>query len=410
MTPSVWREVPIGALYRRRAEANHPQLPLLSVYRDLGVVPREGREDNFNKPGEDLNSYQVVRPGYLVLNKMKTWQGSLGVSSFDGIVSPAYFVAEQVSDTEPRFIHHLLRSSPLIGEYGARSKGIRPNQWDLPWEEFRAIRVRLPSISDQRAISDYLDAETARIDGLVADLRKSVELLRERRRTLITEAVCAGITGNGPLPVSPSRALTGVALKRVCARPPEYGLNISPERYRVEGVRLLRTSDVSGDGSLDDDGGVFLDPADVPAEMELRGGDLLFSRSGTVGRGFLFDERRQGRATFAGFLVRFRLKSDIDPRAIRYWSESIPFMDAVGAGSIQSTISNFNAEKYANLPVPTPVVVHSRTIADYLDAETPRINGVMRSREQQIALLLERRQSLIAAAVTGQLDIPGVAA
>jgi type I restriction enzyme, S subunit len=84
---------------------------LLSVYRDLGVVRREGRDDNFNQPGDDLSSYLVVRPGDLVLNKMKTWQGSLGVSSFEGIVSPAYFVAEQVRDANPRFLHHLLRSN-----------------------------------------------------------------------------------------------------------------------------------------------------------------------------------------------------------------------------------------------------------------------------------------------------------
>jgi type I restriction enzyme S subunit len=94
--PSSWNSIQIGGLFRRRDERGRSDLPLLSVYRDLGVVPREGREDNFNRPGEDLDAYLVVRPGDLVLNKMKTWQGSLGVSAHEGIVSAAYFVAEQV--------------------------------------------------------------------------------------------------------------------------------------------------------------------------------------------------------------------------------------------------------------------------------------------------------------------------
>jgi type I restriction enzyme, S subunit len=127
-----WPSIPLKALFRRRDETGRPDLPLLSVYRDLGIVLREGREDNYNRPGSDLAAYRIVRPGDLVLNKMKTWQGSLGVSEYLGIVSPAYFVCELVGSAEPRFLHHLLRSQPLIAEYAARSKGIRPSQWDLP--------------------------------------------------------------------------------------------------------------------------------------------------------------------------------------------------------------------------------------------------------------------------------------
>jgi type I restriction enzyme S subunit len=182
-------------------------------------------------------------------------------------------------------------------------------------------------------------------------------------------------------------------------------LNISPDRYRSEGVRLLRTSDVGGDGSLDEAGGVFLDPADVPPEMRLRDGDLLFSRSGTIGRGFLFDAGRQGPATFAGFLVRFRVKPEIDSRAIRYWSESTPFIGAVESGSIQSTIANFNAEKYASLLLPAPVVEHSRAIADYLDAETARIDAVVERRRAQLTAFRDRLFSEVERRVLGVLGV-----
>lgn len=187
--------------------------------------------------------------------------------------------------------------------------------------------------------------------------------------------------------------MTDVPLKHLCSLPPEYGLNITPDRYRDEGVRLLRTSDIATGGGVRDSGGVFLDAVDVPAEMLLRDGDLLFSRSGTLGRALLYSRDQHGEATFAGFLVRFRLRRGIDPRAIRYWSESAPFVGTVASEAIQSTISNFNADRYANLAVPGWLVEHSVAVADYLDAETARIDALHQRRISMMALLGEWEQA-----------------
>ena len=179
-----WSEVPLRSLYQRVEESGRPDLPLLSVYRDYGVIPREGREDNYNKPSADLSRYKIVLEGDLVINKMKAWQGSLGVSDYEGIVSPAYFVGRPIGNTDHRFVHHLLRSSPLIAEYGARSKGIRPSQWDLPWDKFAAIKIRIPTPDTQRKLANYLDTETARIDALISKKRHLIKLLDERRSQL----------------------------------------------------------------------------------------------------------------------------------------------------------------------------------------------------------------------------------
>ncbi len=78
-----------------------------------------------------------------------------------------------------------------MAEYAARSKGIRPAQWDLSWDEFKSIRVGVPPVGVQRAIAGFLDAETARIDALITKKRRLTELLAERRQSLITAAVVA---------------------------------------------------------------------------------------------------------------------------------------------------------------------------------------------------------------------------
>src|SRR5690606_32587803 len=150
--PQGWTSTPLWSHFRRLKRTGYEDEELLSVYRDYGVVPRASRDDNFNKASDDLSGYQLVEPGDLVVNKMKAWQGSLGVSQHRGIVSPAYFVYALQSQLNTRFIHYLLRSQPYTSWYRAISKGIRPNQWDLIPEDFGRVPVLTPPLDEQRAI------------------------------------------------------------------------------------------------------------------------------------------------------------------------------------------------------------------------------------------------------------------
>lgn len=177
-----WEQVPFHTLFRRIPKrTGYGDKELLSVYRDYGVIIKSDRDDNSNRPGESLDDYQLVKLGDLVLNKMKTWQGSLGISAYEGIVSPAYFVYEPQGEFDSRYMHYLLRSQPSIDYYGAHSKGIRVNQWDLQPEYLDKMKVRFPPLEYQQRIADYLDRETAEIDAAVADLDKYVELLEKRK-------------------------------------------------------------------------------------------------------------------------------------------------------------------------------------------------------------------------------------
>lgn len=88
--PSHWTTLPVGRLYQRTKRTNYADKELLSVYRDHGVVPTASRDDNNNKPSEDLTAYQLVEPDNLVMNKMKAWQGSIAISEYEGIVSPIH--------------------------------------------------------------------------------------------------------------------------------------------------------------------------------------------------------------------------------------------------------------------------------------------------------------------------------
>lgn len=182
--PSHWEVVRLRYLFKRVKRTNCPEKELLSVYRDYGVIPKNSRDDNHNKPSDDLSPYQLVESGDLVMNKMKAWQGSIAISEYEGIVSPAYFVysfsCEGKNSIHSKYVHYLLRSPAYITQYMARSKGIRVNQWDLEPDAFEHIEVLLPTIEEQKAIATFLDRETQRIDSLIEEKQTFIKLLKEK--------------------------------------------------------------------------------------------------------------------------------------------------------------------------------------------------------------------------------------
>ncbi|MDB9475653.1 hypothetical protein [Dolichospermum circinale] len=123
--PEHWEVNNIRGITKAATQKNCPHLPLLAVYRDYGIILRDSRDDNHNRIPEDLSNYKVVKPGNLVLNKMKTWQGSLGISEYEGIVSPAYIICEISQDINRKFLHYLLRSYRYIFIYNKNINGNR---------------------------------------------------------------------------------------------------------------------------------------------------------------------------------------------------------------------------------------------------------------------------------------------
>lgn len=121
---------------------------------------------------------------------MKAWQGSVAVSDYSGIVSPAYFVYAFSDEMfVKRYLHYLLRNISYAVEFKRLSGGIRVGQWDLPREALENTLVLLPPLSEQKAIADYLDEKCSEIDAIIADKQKQLETLDEYKKSLIFEYV-----------------------------------------------------------------------------------------------------------------------------------------------------------------------------------------------------------------------------
>ncbi len=192
--PEHWGVNSLRACAELSTARNRPDLPVLSVYREFGVIPKDSRDDNHNATSLDTSNYKVVRPGDLAVNKMKAWQGSLGVSEHLGIVSPAYITCRVNQEkVNGRYLHYLLRSKPLIGALDSLSYGVRVGQWDMRFEDFKRIAITYPPKPEQDRIVAFLDQKTAEIDALIAKKQRQIELLDEQKAILINRAVTRGI-------------------------------------------------------------------------------------------------------------------------------------------------------------------------------------------------------------------------
>jgi type I restriction enzyme S subunit len=416
--PAHWSTVPICALYRQRKLTGFENEVLLSVYRDFGVVPKDSRDDNNNRPSDDLSVYQLVEPGDLVTNKMKTWQGSIAVSAYRGIVSPAYFVYQSQHKDNARYLHHLLRCGPYVAAYMAASKGVRVNQWDLDPDLFRRFPIVRPPLEEQAAIADFLDRETARIDALIEKKTRFIELLREKRQALVTEAVTRGLDPAASLKDS------GVDwLGRVPAhwdvRPLKYIARVqtgvakgkdNSDRETVT-VPYLRVANVQ-DGFLDLEDVATIDiPIEDLARYRLQAGDVLMNEGGDfdkLGRGHVWggeiDPCIHQNHVFA---VRpLRVSSDW----LNTFTGSTPAQFYFMGRSKQSTnLASISSSNLMELSVPIPPEHDQLSVLEQLHNRLEHLDALTRKTECSIDLLKERRAALITAAVTGQIDVRSAA-
>jgi type I restriction enzyme, S subunit len=184
-----------------------------------------------------------------------------------------------------------------------------------------------------------------------------------------------------------------VKLKQVCSLSADYGLNISAESYMDGGVPMIRTSDFDDMGRLALSGAKTVSLSDARDKL-LEKGDVLFSRSGTVGRCMVFEETKP--CTFAAYLVRFRPRhAQAHSKFIFYWAQSKGFRHQVSVETIESTIGNFNGAKFASLEFPQLSVGEQQAIADFLDRETARIDQLIEKKRRMVELLGEKRRATV---------------
>ena len=192
--PAHWNTIKLRQILHPVSVKNHPELPLLSVVRERGVIIRDvdDKEANHNYVPDDLSGYKMVKKGQFAMNKMKAWQGSYGVSDYTGIVSPAYFIFD-IDFDNLKYFHYAIRSKVYVNFFAQASDGIRVGQWDLQMDKMKEIPFIVPPADEQIQIVEYIESALPKYDDAICILREEIRGLEELKTKLISDVVTGKI-------------------------------------------------------------------------------------------------------------------------------------------------------------------------------------------------------------------------
>lgn len=201
--PKHWGTIRIGNAFSIRNERNYlpmEQVQLLSLYSGKGVFPT-GEEGTTNRGNhaQTVADYKIVKKNDIVVNIILAWMGSLGISNYNGVVSPAYDVyIPNEEKVVPHYYHYVFRTSGIANECYRYGRGIMMMRWRTYSSEFKRIHVPFPPLEEQQQIADFLDTKCSEIDAIIADKKRQRGILTEYKKSLIYEYV----TGKKEVPIN----------------------------------------------------------------------------------------------------------------------------------------------------------------------------------------------------------------
>ena len=413
--PDEWDIYPFWHLFNRKEITNKTQEQLLSVYLDRGVILHSEGGGMVHKPADNLEKYQLVEVNDFVMNNQQAWRGSVGVSPYKGIVSPAYLIFSfNKKICAPKFFKYFLRDKGVVDQFMIASMSVGTIQRQVKWHLLKTIQLSIPSLIEQNTIANFLDTETARIDNLISKQEKLIELLEEQCKSIISHAVTKGLNPNAPMKDSGVEWLGEVPehwevtfikyiTKKISSGKTPLG---GAEVYTDEGVIFLRSQNIYSDGLHLDD--VSFIPHEIHASMKssvVKKNDVLLNiTGGSIGRTCLVD-CEIGEANVNQHVCIIRTSKDKYAKWLSVFmksnsAQSQIFYSQTGAGR-----EGLNFSQIGNMRLPFPPFVEQQEILDFLDQENLRFDNLILKQQSLIEKMKEYRASIISHAVTGKIDV-----
>ena len=400
---------------------------LLRVSQYTGVTQRKAADgaDAPDTRAASLVGYKRVSVNDLVINIMLAWNGSMGVSRFDGIASPAYCVYRLNKGAQPWYFHQLFRLPLYKGRIKTVSTGVIESRLRLYSDDLGRIEAILPPPDEQAAIVRFLDHANRKIDGFIRAKRKLIGLLNEQKQAITHRAVTRGLHPDVPLKPSGIPWLGDIPdhwkLRRVrtCildSRAGIWGTDPAPSN-KSDQIVCVRVADFDMQFLT-----VGIKKLTLRAVAEsartprmLQRGDILLEKSGggeaePIGRVVLFNLEMP--AISSNFIVRIRVdRAVVHPEFLlqvlaimQKTRRNVPFIK-------QTTgIQNLNEKTYCSLPIGVPPLKEQTELIAALSHAVDPINTAIARTEREIALMQEYRTRLTADLVTGKLDVREAAA
>ena len=343
---------------------------------------------------------------------MLAWKRGLGVSHFEGIVSPAYSVFRFRQFASPKFMHYLLRTDAYVDHFKSRSTGVIDSRLRLYPDTFSDIKILVPPTTEQTKIAAFLDHETAMIDGLIAKQERLIALLEEKRQAVISHAVTKGLDPTAPLRPSGIDWLGEV-----------------PVHWEVKRVKTVSTFMTSGprgwSEKIGEDGAIFVQSGDLNELMEVefaKAKRVLVANDAETARTQLYDGdvvvcitgAKTGNVavgTTAPDVAFINQHLALVRPAKNIEAMFLGFLLKSKGGQAYFEVTQYGLKQGLSLtdvneaPVVLPPLSEQTAIIEYLIRAAKQFVTLNVKAQSAITLLKERRTALISAAVTGKIDL-----
>jgi len=407
MIPKNWNVDKIKYHLKRNEPKNPGNVEVLSVYREYGVIPKNSRDDNHNITSEDTSKYKYVKKGDLVINKMKAWQGSMGVSEYEGIVSPAYFVYNFTDNYfDKKYFHFLIRNC-YKDEFRRISGGIREGQWDLSADLFANELVLIPPIKEQIKIVEFLNTKCAEIDTLYSDIEKQIETLEEYKKSIITEAVTKGL--------DPDVEMKDSGIELIGQIPNEWKISrlgwISKKiGDGIHGTVTFEDGEtnfyfINGNNikkrniAIKDNTQRITERIYNTYKTNLTTHTILISLNGTIGNLAFYNNENVLLGKSVGFI---ELKEEYNREYIYYLLQANYIKTIFELSFAGTTINNLSLQTLRKTNVLLPPKTEQKKIVKYLDKKCAEIDGAIEEKKEQLDTLEQYKKSVIYEYVTGK--------
>jgi type I restriction enzyme S subunit len=409
--PRHWDVLPHRALFAEVKDRDHPDEQMLSVTIKRGIVKQKALLESSSKKDSsnlDKTAYKLVLPSDIAYNKMRAWQGAIGVSALRGIISPAYVVMRlQKGNNVPSFFHYLYRTPQFAKEAERWSYGITSDMWSLRPEHFVMIYTAAPPRDEQAAIARFLAWATNRLDRAIGAKCRIIALLQEQKQAIIHRAVTRGLDPSVPLKDS------GIPW-----------LGQIPEHWEVRRAKYLfrevdRRSETGAETHLAMSQRLGLVPSSM-VQSTLRsqsyaGGKLCSSGDLVLNRlkahlGVFAIAKQDGVISPDYTVLREQALAHADYYACILKSPGCRGELQTRAKGIVEGFWRLYTGDFYEIRLPTPPIDEQLQIMDLASQQTRDQDAAISRLESEITLLREYRTRLVADVVTGKLDVREVAA
>ncbi|MFN8052873.1 MAG: restriction endonuclease subunit S [Acidimicrobiales bacterium] len=389
---------------------------LLALSTEHGVVPRAADGGRQLPSAETVEGYWLVEPNDFVFNPMWAVGGGVAVSSIAGAVSTAYRVYSLSERVHPRFLHYYMRSAPIVEQYSLVVRGLTTFDRSVTRDDLESLPVPIPPLSEQRAIANFLDTETARIDALISKKRRLVGLLDERRIGLLTDEVSGGATAAQTagiddwfpsLPAGWRLSTVGAVTNAIMDGP-----HVSPEYVDPDagGVPFISVRNIFVD-RWDLSTAKYINRMDFSSfcrRVKPEVGDVLLTKGGNTGIAREVDFDFDFHVWVHVAILKPR-RDVMLPAFLTAVLNSRPGYEQSQLGTRGATNQDLALGRIAKIRVPLPPLDQQQQIVSAISTGAGPLAVAAQRLNEQIDLLVEHRQALITATVTGQLPV-GVAA